>query len=758
MREAAIADHIGEIARQLPKLVESLQEMALGPALQALAGLMTLPEFHPNVLRLEAVAHLLVAHASGTQMIDAAILEHWINEQLGNATICDLEDPVEDVFVSNIFTDSGNRRIFTGIWETPDFWLQDLLDALETAPRALPFTLLRKEVDALLKLSEEIAARSNETRFSVSEGRPSAPISIRKLGDLHDLEQRAVFTPADLDRLGISSDSLQPFIFDLTGRTELNKQVIGSSDLQRQPIVQCGDDLILAIPPAVSTALRMHILARVSALRDGLRPLSAVLVRRQAHQLFNETLRFSGVGADLSRELPPSGIAPGRLSEVAVGFDEGRIAHIVLLHDDLAEVLEEGLTTYSQPPRSFQEKLAAYLANSAKLLSSRQDFAGGMTVVVMGGVGRGFGLQSPDMPKGWGFTVWPLADVYAVAWLEGEWLLGLWKLLHQIFIVEQRGVEIDRHGYDANVYAGWRNNGHRLVPREIPLGSGPAGIAFSPDHVADLRQEFRRSFDRHAVYRPDEERWVVVQKIISKAFFKELAALPVYASLDDAARGLLRGVVKTRKRHWWLDCGPQVPERWQRDVLYQFWNAALNWLARLAPELEERFHELPIENPIIRLDLSDPELWKPPFAPAFSGDAPVDIQLQLPRVVTVILHRGIMGMMQQPENHGERTLVRALAAGALRLAGISADDDLLDDILATVVTSPDARWMHLFPHPENIRDELAHFEEPDGRIVQDSDAVFAALGLGWELMAPSRASPLGKRDPPLLARSDPPAR
>jgi hypothetical protein len=181
---------------------------------------------------------------------------------------------VEDVFVSNVITEAGNRRIFTGIWDTPDFWLQDLIDVLETAPRNQNFNRLRAEVDALLKLSEAVAGRSGLQRFTASTGEPYADIDIDAVGELGAVAARVVFTPADVQQLGINRDLLTPFLFDTSRLASLQSQAIGASDLQRHPIIECGDDLVLALPSSVSACLRMHIVTEVTKF-GSVRPFSA---------------------------------------------------------------------------------------------------------------------------------------------------------------------------------------------------------------------------------------------------------------------------------------------------------------------------------------------------------------------------------------------------------------------------------------------------------------------------------------------------
>jgi hypothetical protein len=328
-----------------------------------------------------------------------------------------------------VVTGTGNRRVFTGTWDTPDFWLQNLIDVLSIAPATSQLDRIRAQVDSLLRLSEAVAERSAAKRFSISDGKPGSPITVPTLSELSAYSERTRFREGELQELGVSRGALGPFLFDLGSRGELMQQKIGESGLQRHPLIECDGDVLLAIPEATGTALRLYNLEAMRTIDAiTLRTFEEALRRRQKALLFGEALRFTAGVVDLSKDLPPSSIDPKRLSQVAVRFDEGKFAHIVFLHDDCTAVLDEGLDTFNRPPEAFCEKLRRYLEGCAKKFFDMPEYVGGMSLIILGGVGRGFALIPPTMPSGWTLSVWTLADLYALAWMEHEWLLTLWKL------------------------------------------------------------------------------------------------------------------------------------------------------------------------------------------------------------------------------------------------------------------------------------------------------------------------------------------
>ena len=139
-----------------------------------ISGLLTEPSLHANTIRIELLIHLIIAYGSGIQsqispdqiMAQSETLVYDIFQNGG---------PVEDVFISNVMAKYGNTRIFEGIWESSDFYLQRIYNIIQTLPDKLNTRILISEVHALLRLSEEIASRRRLDRFIMGGGRKKEP-------------------------------------------------------------------------------------------------------------------------------------------------------------------------------------------------------------------------------------------------------------------------------------------------------------------------------------------------------------------------------------------------------------------------------------------------------------------------------------------------------------------------------------------------------------------------------------------------------
>jgi hypothetical protein len=227
---------VANLEKAFPALCRRLVKFKAANVLSAIGGLLTVPQYHPNTARLEALAHLTARWCKGYVTPSSAQIREWLNDILLNGEIGRVEDPPEDVFISNVSTWWGNIRIFEGTWEANDFGLASLLSALRVLWRGEPpITGIR----SLLLLSEALASRAGIRRYHMSDGTPRALFRFGS-ATLDSWRARARFTPTDLKGLGITRADLAPFIFDLASREALSKEPYDQSSLVRRPLVEDG--------------------------------------------------------------------------------------------------------------------------------------------------------------------------------------------------------------------------------------------------------------------------------------------------------------------------------------------------------------------------------------------------------------------------------------------------------------------------------------------------------------------------------------
>src|SRR6266581_1209142 len=115
---------IPDLIRTHAGLVNELAHYDYESATPLVGGLLTFPELHASTIRLDALAHLACVACHGKRKVNREALAKFAGRHLATSPIARMEDPVEDAFIGNVATTFGNFRVFRGIQESGDFWLE----------------------------------------------------------------------------------------------------------------------------------------------------------------------------------------------------------------------------------------------------------------------------------------------------------------------------------------------------------------------------------------------------------------------------------------------------------------------------------------------------------------------------------------------------------------------------------------------------------------------------------------------------------
>ncbi|MEQ1852216.1 MAG: hypothetical protein ABMA01_11560 [Chthoniobacteraceae bacterium] len=722
------ASHLPSIAAASHPLAVDLAMYDRNQVVTVAAALLTEPSLQTHTLRLEALLHLALVHCRGDSATSRAIVARWLNDYLGKADLRPAEDPPEDAFVTNVVTAEGNRRIFQGNWIGNDFWLQEILDCVGTMPKTGPYARLRRELDALLLLSETLAARCGLPRGTLGGGNPQKDIAVPDDELLSARARAVVFTGEDLRQLGISAESLAPFVLPDEKHAELAAATLGQSLLERHPTCRVRGGWLLALPSAVTNAAIRHVLRFLQQDRqlDGLKMMLRI---KQGDRTFNEALGTMKVKA-AATELPKRPATLTCCDVIVDKFDDDKLALIVLLHDDLEAVLRDGMASCREFEPATMRALNAYLRECILKVSLNQPgFAGGLLIVVMGGIGRGFHLLLEDMMPGWELLVFSLSDFSSLGWVERISLLRLWKLIRERRRLLEGGVQIFNGNGDFNLFAHWRQWGYRLIPPQVPFPAENLAFGVTPSAVAPLRQALRGGYDVHGI--AYGERWMEVKRMAMRSFFDDSEQRPIYASSERARDGHLCGVVETAKRGWWMESQPDRSRKVSADIHFRVWDGLLNWMGRFAFVLEEELPRLPPGSIHVFLEIEGIETWTELQMP----NVP-DADVQLPkvggdpakRVVWLKVPASFLQTVQRAVNDGERELLMAICVGAATIAGQRITRHRAKEIVARVMPNTEARFFHILPAGEfRIHARLEGRVQP--RFICEEDQATSRLGI-----------------------------
>lgn len=200
-------------------------------------------------------------------------------------------------------------------------------------------------------------------------------------------------------QLDIAAESLTPFVLPDEKRAELAGETLGKSALERHPICRVDGGWILALPSAVANSAIGHLLRFLQQDQE-LDALEMMLRMKQGDRIFNEALGGMKLEA-VEFELPNRPKSLTCCDAVVEKFDDDKLALVLLLHDDLEAVPRDGMASHRELEPATMQALNTCLRECISLASKKHPgFVGGLLIVVMGGVGRGFHLLPDDMQGG----------------------------------------------------------------------------------------------------------------------------------------------------------------------------------------------------------------------------------------------------------------------------------------------------------------------------------------------------------------------
>ena len=710
-------------------LAKTLTNYRQGSTVAQIGGLLTAPSLQPYILRLEFLVHLAVIHCSGQRDPSQQDVTAWLADYLGLTPVVLLEDPPEDVFVSNVRTRDGNRRIFEGVWDANDYFAQQLVDVLSHAGAPRHCRDLIAPITALLTLSDTVAKRLTLSRWH--SGSPfSSPLRLPSSSQYPRHAQAVTFGDSDLTTLGLTSSRLQPFVLHEEDRQSLVSESLQYSALERRPLVCIDGSLIFALPTAASVAIRRFVFAELKA-SDHLHAFADAVAAYQARE--TESLLHQGFGKDakllavptvpLAEDLP-------WLSPWLIEHDTNRYLHVVLLHDRLDEERVDDLTCVTRYSDDSAVAVHRYVKEVAERCLSLPSCHAGDTLIIVGGLGHSYVLPYPPAIENWNVSMVGIAD-FAMLIDEGNHALTRYlKSMAQRRLAEDRDVHFQVFD-DYTFYCNWIEHSSRAIPLNVPLGQ-PAFVMVPPDASLPVRRRTRERVDRHSAL-TDGGQYVTVSRLVTNSYFGHLHSRPIYACADYIDQKLLKGVVETERGANWFTVIGHEGVGVRMSFVYEIWTGFIEFFARLVTIIERVDRESSTEPLEVRLDFT--EVGLPGSAATLARDdgtvEPTTTVEREKRVVDIKFPRDFLRAFRRPENDGERIIVRSMAVGLLMLRRASSvDSRVVDAIVRDVIPHDGTRILHLFevhPFDHLLADDR---QEVDLRSLDDVGFVSPGLAVG----------------------------
>lgn len=709
-------------------ILEKLAAYDLSQVVSSVAGLLTSPEWQASTLRLEVLQHMAVATARGNAFARPDRFHSWLTE-LGNGTAGRGEDPPEDVFASRVLAAGGNYLVFDGLDETAAFRVQRFLDVLEGMPSTEPFASARRSILSLLRLSDEVARRSGVVAFMTGETTPLTRLPRDLVRLIPNRAGRVVFSLQELEAMEVSLEDLGPFLFDTKRAEKLILEMMGSSSLERAPVILGEDKVILALPTAVPCAIRRFVI-EFCAKSGFLGQLGKSYVHQFA-TLFEQTpLVGGGSGAKLFFQ-EHHGIYCANVTRFV---DRGRVLHLCFVVDNFKGFEEDGMSLPNPESDRISEVVQASIIGVYRDMSQHDDFKDAISLVVGCSWGRPVvvGRTGVDDSR-WRIETISAADLETLSLAPSFEPLSLWRLLDSKDQLKRMGLNLFNQNGLINLQ-GWANSlgGHLVAHERLPDDHDPSRgtrYVIPSNCQVDLRRHVWETRNRHYATTWDGRR-VHVRRELGEYFFDEDRHEPLYWSEEDAEQGRLAAVCETVRREWWVS--DVSTKEAGREYRYQLFHALTVWLKMAAPILDARLPGLP-DGPLGWLvEFEDTEL-PDPKAPVPDRDEANGLLVVAAahNTIRVSVGKGFLSSFRAPTNMGEVLLLETLIRGANVLAG-KQECEGIDELKATIVPNEGARDCHFF-EARQFRDFVHASLKREPVLIAREDSAFLKLGLGWRV-------------------------
>ncbi|TQV83607.1 hypothetical protein [Denitrobaculum tricleocarpae] len=717
------------IADSKKELIDELKDFDPIKTVATISGLMTFPELQSNAYRLETLAHVAMATCNGKRKPRKQEVSRWFRE-IGAGFCAMQEDPAEDVFVSNIVSPKGNFRIFGGLWEGAGFYLQQVLNVVESMPRGGGYDDIRNSIYALLTISDEVCNRAKLDRNQIGSDVPKDTLPPRVERVLSSCRGLIRFTEGDLKRLKIDADHLLPFRFYPDDREQLLRQSISCSKLERTPVCSHAGFIYLMNPATVSAAIRRFLIEKMDAAN-----MRSSLLRGLADEFsktFSETPMMGGrIGAPFKFHQTKNGL----FAETGYEVDVGLHLHVILFLDNLKNFEESGLGGISPGSKEISKTIRQSIDQAAHNSRKAPNFKSGISIAVGCGIGRGFSLEMDDgVSDDWQFDTMSAHDFYTLGWMNKFKPLSLWRLLEAEQKVASSNVLLLNLSGMLNLIA-WNENleGH-LVPHDsIPDsydGESELMVVVDQNGLRELRHSICESHDLHCVAGVDGE-FVRVWKR-SDSIFEEDLKKPLYLALFNRELGfplLYEGKIT----NWWSKL--QSTDAYSKKENYERERLLSTWIPRIASISEKYFKNKLPKQIILELNCMGDHV-----SPTGNGKTitPNDIRDEInievvPADNRVVVTTGNVfeNAFFNPDNISERALVEAFVNGLFELLE-APSRKMKSRILQEVAGDRHARQSHVF-EPTKFRDFVREKLPTSPVKISLNDVATLKYGMGWQI-------------------------
>lgn len=673
-----------------------------------------MPENAPSLLRLQrgvALAASLPAGSGSPADVSTTKLRRVLRLSIINdESVREQEDSYSQIFVESVSFHGGPYLVSPGMDEQAIFQLRSVLEAIFALDHgeSLPAEYINEArivALVLLKVSDHILRAAGLARGQFVPDPHSHEILVPNGDRLRQLAGASVISLDSFESL-VPKESAEVLRRMTRGPGEISDLFLdefSDPSLVLKPFLADQNEIVVLNPVDLASTLR-HYLFAAAANHDCLSQLArrwrdalGIRVRRTLEKL---------------KAVPCSEVQKLDLyDEYVYTFDGNKLAHVILVSDTLEDYDPANPWGTWRIPRLVNE------VNKAISDFELDDAAEGVLHLVLFCAVRDafLGLEGVDDARAAVLSLHP-DDLDAIVELEDN-PLGLWYFAKASTRLHNSTRVMSFSTLDE--YANYRERYHSFYFSDSKL---PAFINFAAGSAVDVRVEYQKTVDRHAVLASNRKKIVEVRRL------HRSGVAPVYVTeLGAAEIGL---AYENSETIFWLI--PEVPDHLV-EQLFDISDKVVETLCHWCWQLDVSYPEFtrmvqPLKSVCIRLRLEASDAWFDLETLEDATHPPVMIEHAKFDTCIMTLSPSFARLVSMVDNRGDRILLEGIIRSILFVSNVDLSDQIVEEMIDRLAGNPAKRMLHGRRFRENV---LAHPGRlPRVRYVQDALTAFILDDIG----------------------------
>lgn len=680
------------------------------------SSLLLNPKYHTHQYRLEIAIKSCLVYGNGKRPPNSKIIKD-IYHEMKSFEISSQEDPVEDVFISNLWFENKDYKVLLGLWEGGLSSTQLFLKVLETIPNNTSTLKLKNKIVSILRISNDIIEKRN--------------IPINKIGNNNSLKD---ILTSDLKKVDsyvkqnkvINSSDYDVPVVSITQCNTLLEDQIGNSLLEHNPFYIENNDIFLLLPSAITTSIKKHILDFI--IKHNLLDTFLTAVHQSISKEIFDTHIFGKLSSSPLYFNKVESIEDFSFAETYIEFDSGYFFHFIIVNDRMQNVNEEWFAGYLDKENDQVTKyIDSRITNVKKEVLDKDINNKGCSIIVPYGFGRMYMFGSKFVVnESWLVTYIPYHDLITISNDLNVTPQLIWRIIESEKRLQEYGTQILNVNGLLNLYGYVKSNSYSIYPIanfEEEIDSTPFSmICVDSNYNASIREEVAQNTDSKTVIHPLDK-----AIIIKKAFSDSLFSFNIKSNLympNKIDKNTLQVIYSNEEINIWVE--QDIVSKLDLKLQYKLFEASITWLCKVLYILKKNS---------IFIDKKS-NLWKLNFEIVENiSELKMDINLNdiqksyvntlSESTIYTSFNINLLKGFLCEKNYSEQAIVLSI------LDFLSIDKDKINYLLQEIIVSEDARLLHFFK-AHNYRE---HFDitEKKPTYIQKIDDQIVQLNLGWSI-------------------------